>query len=198
VDAIGLAAARKLAGKIMVEVAEGKDPQADRKAERTSGTFGELVLQYRDHAMKKNKSWKQADALVQKHLVPKWGKLKAADVARSDVKAMMARIDAPIVANQTLAAASAIFSWAIKEESAGVKINPCWKVDRNETTARERILSDSEIPKFWAAFDNVGLVEGAALKMILLTGQRPGEVAHMRTEHLVDGGGSCRANRCLR
>src|SRR6476469_6791503 len=37
-DAIGLAHARTLAGKIMVQVAEGKDPQADRKAERTSGT----------------------------------------------------------------------------------------------------------------------------------------------------------------
>jgi len=31
-------------------------------------------------------------------------------------KAMMARIDAPIVANQVLAAASAIFTWGIKEE----------------------------------------------------------------------------------
>ena len=26
-----------------------------------------------------------------------------------------------------------------------------------------------------------------ALKMILLTGQRPGEVAHMRSEHIEDG-----------
>jgi hypothetical protein len=32
VDAIGLADARKLAAKIMVQVGEGKDPQADRKA----------------------------------------------------------------------------------------------------------------------------------------------------------------------
>jgi integrase len=48
-------------------------------------------------------------------------------------------------------------------------------------------LSDSELPKFWAAFDSIDLVEGAALKVLLLTGQRPGEVAHMRTEHIVDG-----------
>jgi integrase len=44
-------------------------------------------------------------------------------------------------------------------------------------------MSNSEIPLFWSAFDAEGL-EGAALKMILLTGQRPGEVAHMRTEHI--------------
>jgi hypothetical protein len=42
-----------------VLVNDGKDPAADRKAERTSGTFGELAILYRDHAKKKNKSWAQ-------------------------------------------------------------------------------------------------------------------------------------------
>ena len=51
---------------------------------------------------------------------------------------------------------------------------------------RERVLSDSEIPLFWAAFDKAGLA-GTALRLILLTGQRPGEVAHMRREHIIDG-----------
>src|SRR5450759_3617008 len=87
-DAIGLQDARKQAGRIMVQVSEGKDPQADRKAERSSGTFGELANRYREHAMKKNKSWKQADALVKRHLLPRWSKLQPADIARSDVKAM--------------------------------------------------------------------------------------------------------------
>ena len=36
-SAIGLSDARKLAGKIMVRVAEGEDPQADRRAERSAG-----------------------------------------------------------------------------------------------------------------------------------------------------------------
>jgi integrase len=187
-DAIGLSDARNMAGEIMVQVAKGQDPQADRKAKRTSGTFEELATAYvEQHAKRENKSWKQADALVRKRLLPRWGKLKAADIARSDVNAMMGRIDAPIVANQTLAAASAIFTWAIKKELAGVKINPCLGVDRNKAGERERILEDSEIPKFWAAFDKVGLVEAMALKMILITGQRPGEVSHMRSEHIKDG-----------
>jgi hypothetical protein len=86
-------------------------------------------------------------ALVSKHLLLHWGKLRAADISRSDVKAMMVGIEAPIVANQTLAAASAIFSWAIREEFAGIKVNPCHK-----TTSREGVLSDHEIPLFpWSA-----------------------------------------------
>jgi integrase len=49
------------------------------------------------------------------------------------------------------------------------------------------VLSDSEVPLFWSAFADEGEI-GAALKTILLTGQRPGEVTHMRAEHIADGG----------
>jgi integrase len=186
-DAIGLADARQLARKIMVRVGEGEDPQADRKAARSSGTFAELAIQYRDHAKKVNKSWQQAAALVDTYLLPRWSKLQPGSITRADVKSMLAKVKAPILANQILASGSAIFTWAIKEE-LGVKVNPCSKVDRNstKTSKSERILSDSEIPQFWTAFDD-GSIEGMALKTILLTGQRPGEVAHMRAEHIVAG-----------
>lgn len=184
--AIALADARKLTARIMLQVADGKDPAAERKAARGKGTFEELAARYvEEHAKRENKSWKQAEALVRKHLLPRWGKLQAADITRADVRAMKSRISAPIVANQTLAAASAIFTWAGEMEI--LADNPCRGVARNETQSRERVLSDSEIAKFWAAFDNAGLVEGTALKLVLLTGQRPGEVAHMRREHIEDG-----------
>src|ERR1035437_5082269 len=188
VDAFGLAAARKLASRVLFQVAEGNDPASEKKAERSKGTFEELATRYvEDYAKRNNKSWKQADALVRRHLVPRWGKLQAADVSRSDVKAMMAHINAPIVANQVLAAASAIFAWAIREEVGQIKVNPCQHVGRNKTKKRERVLSDSEIPRFWTAFDTAGSIKSTALKIILLTGQRPGEVAHMHREHIKDG-----------
>ena len=190
VDAIGLSDARMLAGQVMVQVAQGQDPQANRKAMRTSGTFGELAALYREYAMTKkerNKSWQQADRLVTKHLLPRWSKLKTIDIRRSDVKTLIGNIAAPIVANQTLAAASAIFSWGIAEELTLLTVNPCIDVKRNKTNKRKRILSDSELSQFWTAFENIGFVEGMALKMLLLLGQRPGEVAHLRTEHVVDG-----------
>ena len=75
-----------------------------------------------------------------------------------------------MLANQVLAAASAIFSWAVRQEI--VSANPCSGVERNDTTSRERVLSDAEIAAFWPHLS-------APLKMILLTGQRPGEVAHL-------------------
>ena len=186
-NAIGLADARTLAAEAMLQVARGRDPAAEKKAERGAGTFAELAAKYIDeHAKKTNKSWRQADALIRRHVLPRWSKLQASTITRADVKVMVARIEAPVAANQTLAAVSAIFSWAIREEI--LQTNPCKLVPRNPMKSRERVLADSEIPKFWAAFDDAGLVASSALKTILLTGQRPGEVTHMRREHIKDGG----------
>jgi integrase len=183
---IGLADARKLAARAMLRVAEGFDPAAEKKAERGAGTFAELAEKYvEQHASKHNKSYKQAKALIARHALPRWGKLQASTITRSDVKNLMARIEAPIVANQTLAAISAIFSWGMKEEI--VAVNPCKLVERNPTRSRERVLSESELPLFWKALDDLDRLRASALKMILLTGQRPGEVAHMRREHIKDG-----------
>ena len=173
---IGLADARRIAARIMLAVAEGKDPAAERRAERMADTFADLAAQYVElHARKHNKSWRQAAALVDRHLLPRWGKLKAAAISRADVRAVMVRIAAPIVANQTLAAASAIFSWAIRQEI--LSHNPCRGVDRNPTRDRQRVLSDAEVVLLWPRLD-------PGLKLILLTGQRPGEVQAMRREHI--------------
>src|SRR5262249_20727555 len=158
----------------------------EKRAERGAGTFADLAERYVElHAKKHNKSWAQADALVRRHLLPRWGKLQAASLTRADGRGMMARIEAPIRANQVLAAASAIFSWGTRQEI--LTSNPARGVERNETKSRERVLADSEVPKFWTAFDDAGLVASSALKVILLCGQRPGEVAHMRREHIKDG-----------
>jgi integrase len=182
--AIGLADARTLAAEAMLAVAKGKDPAAEKKAERGAGTFAELAARYVEHSKKKNKSWRQGAHLVERYATPRWGKLQAATIARADVKAMLARIEAPILANQVLASVSAVFSWAAAEEI--VPANPCKGVPRNETRSRERVLSATELPRFWAAFGDAGL-QGRALKCLLLTGQRPGEIAHLRREHIVDG-----------
>src|SRR6516225_8065534 len=169
-DAIGLSDARMLAAKAMLAVAQGQDPAAERKAERGAGTFADLHQRYLDgYAKRHNKSWQQADALIRRFAIPKWGKLQASAITRGDIKQMMTRIVAPVLANNTLAAVSAIYSWGIKEEI--VTANPCKLVARNPTRSRERVLSDSELVKFWSALDGIDSIRAAALRMILLTGQ---------------------------
>src|SRR5215831_18831621 len=176
--AIALADARRLASKIMYQVAEGGDPHADRLALRGRGSFEQVARRYvEEHAKKRNKSWRQADALVTKYLLPRWGKLDIGNIRRTDVKAAIAAIAAPVLANQVLAAASPIFSWAMRQEI--IAANPCSGVEKNDTTSRERVLSDTEIAAFWPYLS-------ALSKMVLLTGQRPGEVALLHRAHVID------------
>jgi integrase len=185
-DAIALADARRLAAELMLRVIKGEDVAAEKRAERGAGTFAEIAKRYvEEHAKKRNKSWQQADALVHRYLLPLWGGLSANTITRSDVRAMMGKMcDAPVLANQVLACASAVFSWATKQELQSN--NPCRGVERNATVSRERVLSDTEVPLFWQAFSEAG-VPGMALQVLLLTGQRPGEVVRMRHDQVTDG-----------
>jgi integrase len=185
--AISVEDAKSKARRLIGLVADGRDPMAEKRAERTADTFDKLYGRYvEEHAKVRNKSWKQADDLIKKHVLPRWEERRADDIKRSDVRELMGSLKAtPVVANQVKAAASAVFSWGMREEA--VANNPCKGVGGNPTRSRDRVLADEEVPLFWKAFDDTGPVNSYALKVLLLTGQRPGEVSHMRKEHVKDG-----------
>jgi integrase len=188
---VGLKEARDIARKRMGEVYSGLDVQAERQAVRQASTFEQLAGRYvEEHAKRRNKSWRQADFLVCTYLLPRWRIIQASAITRGDARSIFDRLTqegSPVLANQVLAAASAIFSWAMKNDVGNIAVNPCGGIERNSTSSRERVLSDRELPLFWRAFEEAGLMRCNALRMILLTGQRPGEVRHMRWEHVEDG-----------
>ena len=184
-SAVGLKDARLLAAEVMLAAAKGTDMAANRKAQRSVGTFAELHDRYLEHAKRVNKSWEQSDRLVRRYARGRWANLQASAITRADVKSMLAPMEAtPILRNQVLAACSAVFSWGVKEDL--LRDNPCKLIERNKTTARERVASETELPLLWSAFEKAGM-QGAALKAVLLSGQRPGECARMRHEHRKDG-----------
>ena len=116
---------------------------------------------------------------------PTWGKLQATTITRSDVKTLMASIEAPVLANQILGRGERGLHLGGEGGDASRQSLQAGRAQPDRS--RERVLSDSDVPIFWKAFDDAGLIAGTALKMILLTGQRPGEVSHMRREHIRDG-----------
>ena len=127
--AIPLADARRLAGRIMVQVAEGGDPHARSARAARPGVVraGGRQIRREEYARKRNKSWRQADALVARYLLPRWAKLDIGSIRRADVKAAIAAIAAPVLANQVLAAASAIFSWAVRQDIIAANPAPAWR-----------------------------------------------------------------------
>ena len=144
---VGLATARRIALKLANAVAEGGDPQSDKKAERGKGTLAEFAARYRDeYAKKENRSWQQSDRLITKYVLPRLGKLRVADIRRDDVQKMFDRLEAtPVLANQVLAAVSAIFSWAVKKEVvAGEPVPPDRPQRDRESVARSERQRDRD------------------------------------------------------
>jgi integrase len=183
---MGASEARAQAKVLIGEVAKGGDPQAERRADKKGATFEQLHARYvEEHAKKHNKSWKQADRLIRNNVYPKWATLPVTGITRADVRKLIGSIEAPQTANQVRAAISAVLTFAVDAEL--VALNVCRGVKDNPTRERERVLAAAEVPQFWAGCEQVDPVKAAALRTILLTGQRPGEVAHMRFEHIKSG-----------
>jgi hypothetical protein len=79
-DVVPLADARTMAAEALLAVAKGRDPAAEKKAERGAGTFADLHARYlEEHAKRVNRSWRQADALIRRYVLPRWAKLQASD-----------------------------------------------------------------------------------------------------------------------
>ena len=146
--------AREIGFGLRAEIAKGHDPWAERRKIilKQNNSFADVHRRYvTEFAMKENKSWKQGDRLIGRYVLPKWSKLDPASITRADVKAMLGRIEAPILARQVMLATSAVFKWAIAEDL--VSVNPCKGITRTKSFARSRVLSDTEIAAFWKEFE---------------------------------------------
>lgn len=188
-EAIYLKEAREAARVIRARVATGADPHVDKMKSRQGITFRKLAEKYQDqHAKRVNKSWRQPANLLRWYIYPSLGTRKAASITRDDMRRLFRHLteDRPVLANQTLAAVSSVYSWALAEDEPDIEANPTTGIRRNSTKGRERTLSAGELQKVWPKFDDFGLIKATALQCVLYTGQRSGEILHMRGEH-IDG-----------
>jgi integrase len=80
-----------------------------------------------------------------------------------------------------------LFNWAV--EAGLVAVNPASGIKaRAKETPRERVLASDEIRTFWALTADCGMERNVAdaLRCILLTGQRPGEIAGLMGTEICD------------
>ncbi len=195
--AISLQQARERAGTLRRDVANGQNPVEWKRHERATAptkTFKALAERYlNEHARRHKRSADADDRNLRLHVLPKWQKRRFDEIRRADVIELVEGLvtaGKPTLANRVQALISSMFSFAMDADL--VTGNPCARLRRRgvETVGR-RVLSTEEIRQFWPAITQppVSPRVGLALRLILLTGARPGEVAGMsRTEvdHLDD------------
>jgi integrase len=90
------------------------------------------------------------------------------------------------MANRTLATLSKFFGWCVARDI--LEVSPASGIEApGREVARERILDDDELRRLWiAAGDPAEGPFGVLVRLLVLTGQRRGEVSGMRWSELGD------------
>jgi integrase len=178
-DLLGLADARTKAKAIMTDAHGGIGPEVRKKREE-KGTFGAVAAAFMQDYAKDHRTRGEYQRKIDVDLAG-WHDRQIADIKRADIKDLI-RVKArtaPVAANRLLSVITKIFNWAVKEEL--VQASPAMQIDRpGKEIERERSLSAEEIKVVWGVFDKLGYPWGPLYKMLLVTGQRRGEVAGMR------------------
>ncbi|MDP4022415.1 site-specific integrase [Methylobacterium sp. NEAU 140] len=189
-----LADARERAARHRVSVSDGGDPQRELRARKSAAesvlTFDALAERYlEEHAKVSKASW-QNDLGYLRRPRAAWGKRAAASITRRDAINLLDAIKktAPVSANRTQTVLVTLFNSAV--EDALLELNPIAGLKkRAKEVAKDRVLTDRELRVLWTALDRtagVTLDVAEALKFLLLTGQRPGEVAGIVQVELQD------------
>jgi integrase len=178
--------AQKAARAKVGEMAEGRDPAAERRRQREEATLAELWESYLElHAKPRKRTWKDDERQYNKYM---------ADLRRKRLSAItqtvvakwhgaMAKDHGPIQANRCKALLATMYSKASKAVGyAGP--NPCKDVENFAERSRERFLLPAEM----AAFFNAVAAEGEPwtdfYMVALFTGARRGVVASMRWQEI--------------
>jgi integrase len=130
------------------------------------------------------------EGLLRLHIEPHFGQhTKVADVRFEDVDALHRKITkagSPYSANRAMTVLSKMFALAVRWHMR--ETNPCRGVERNVEYHRRRYLSGDELIRLTRALARHSERQAAdAIRLLLLTGARRGEVLGMRWEDLQDG-----------
>jgi integrase len=193
-----LANARDRVREIKQGLSNGIDPKAEiikRKsdaieAERDRYTFAQLARDFQSRHLPTLSISTQGEyaRMIQKHLLPEFGHKSVDSIRRRDVFAMHERIGIddghPRTANLAKAILSRMFNFAIEREY--IESNPASHVKAHKAgkVRRDRYYTPDELRALWTAFDNEAEPVRSYSKILLLTGQRRGEIMKARWENI--------------
>src|SRR5262245_22590948 len=172
-------------------VADGSNPAIDLAVQKevdanlVVGRLAEIFLAHKAKTLRPNSLY-EMKRIFARSILPAFGTMQIGDIKRSDVVRMLDKIEGDAMSNQTLAIISIFFNWHARR-SDDFESPVTRKVARNKTKGRDRILDDDELAELWAELDNPTVVShrfADLLRLILLTAQRPGEVAAIESHEI--------------
>src|SRR4029077_2702030 len=68
-----------------------------------------------------------------------------------------------------------------------LKSSPCIGIKKTAQKPRDRVLADAELCRVWNRAREIGYPYGTIVQLLILTGQRLGEIAGLRWEWIEEG-----------
>jgi len=178
-------AAREEAEEIIRMVDKGIDPhrrKVDQQRKQTETDFEHVVREFIEkYAKPRNRSWREVERLFNHDIIPAFKGRSLLDITRADIITLLDTVAerAPVLANYLFATLRKLYNWSI--ERGIVDVSPLSGMRTPSIVEpRDRVLTDSEIKLIWNASDRLGWPFAPWAKLLILTGQRSGEVAAMR------------------
>ena len=150
-----------------------------KKAPTVDILIGDFIEYCKVH--KGNRSWQEYQRNLEKDVSPAIGHLKVKNVTRRDIVILQDQVIARGSLNQSRQVFKIVrrmFNWAVEE--ALIDYSPCVGIKpKAAEKKKDRFLSDEEIKGFWRSLDKAFMSDPVrrALLLVLVTAQRPGEVA---------------------
>jgi len=189
-DGLSLVDIHKLHIQAQSDLENGLDPveqhaKRRKKVARNGNgpTLRSLLAEWVWHyARKERKRPTEVLKLFKTNVIDAWGDKPLSAVTRREAVLLLDKIKvrAPVVANRVNALASQVFTFCVAREL--IAVNPFLGIPPPGGTesAKQRWLDADEICTFWRALDKtenrITRRMALGLRLILLTGQRPGEV----------------------
>jgi integrase len=185
--AVTLAEAREAWRKAREDVQAGRDPARGRPSGGGATDFAGVAKEWLQRDQAKNRRAKAVARIIERDVTPAWGHRDIASIGRREVLDVIDAIvdrGAPIMARRTQAHLHRLFQWAVGRGI--VESNPLVALPKpGSETKRDRVLTDEELVAVWNGCGEIQWQFGNALRLLILTGARLNEVAHLHWAEIV-------------
>jgi integrase len=169
--------ARNRARELLGSVAGGTDLFAQPLASEDFAALVERYLERKQRALKPT-AYSEVARYLRKHAAPLHA-LKLGEIDRRTIAVLLGEIETdsgPVARNRARTWLNGFFSWCITEGL--VETNPVQGTAKaNEGGSRERVLTQEELRKLWAALGQGSFSD--IVRLLLLTGQRRNEIGRL-------------------
>ena len=183
--------ARRRGAEMLTRIRAGAEPGSgpDAKAGPTVADLAERYLREHVELRCKPATVKGYRQVINRNVLPALGKLPVAGIGRVHVAEMHYRLrKTPVTANEAVGALSRMLNRAEAWGLVPPGSNPCRLVRKYQTRRLERFLTEEEFRRLGETLDALRMEGGipvhaaAALRLLMLTGCRCGEIVGLRWE----------------